>query len=338
MKAREVMTREVVAVTPDTPVGEVAKLLRDHGISAVPVVAEAGMPVGMVSEGDLIGRNDADREARREWWLDLLAEGEALNPDFLASLKPAQRCARDVMTAPVITIGEDTDLGDVARLLTDYRIKRVPVLRDGRMVGIVSRADVLRAVAASGTEPERSPAHQGGGLAAAIAGLERRLLHHEPGADAASVPAQPPQADDSALLAAEFRRLVADHERQKIADREAQRRAAAEQQRRQVADLIDHHISEQSWRGLMHQARQAAERGEKEILALRFPSQLCSDGGRAINAGEPGWPATLRGEAAEIYLRWERDLKPHGFRLAARVLDFPGGMPGDIGLFVVWGE
>ncbi len=70
----------------------------------------------------------------------------------------------------------------------------------------------------------------------------------------------------------------------------------------------------------------------------RFPSQLGSDGGRAINVAEPGSPATLRGEAAEIYLRWERDLKPHGFDLAARVLEFPGGVTGDIGLFLVWGE
>jgi hypothetical protein len=67
-------------------------------------------------------------------------------------------------------------------------------------------------------------------------------------------------------------------------------------------------------------------------------SRTSSDGGRAINVTDPGWPATLRGEAAEIYLRWKRDLVPHGFHLAARVIEFPGGMPGDIGLFLVWGE
>jgi hypothetical protein len=89
---------------------------------------------------------------------------------------------------------------------------------------------------------------------------------------------------------------------------------------------------------MLHNARQAAESGFKELILLRFPSQLCSDGGRAINAAEHDWPATLRGEAAELYLRWERELKPNGFRLAARVLDFPGGMPGDIGLFLLWGD
>ena len=71
-------------------------------------------------------------------------------------------------------------------------------------------------------------------------------------------------------------------------------------------------------------------------MLLRFPKQLCRDGGRAIGMREPDWPATLRGQAAEIYLRWMRELKPRGFHLAARVLEFPGGMPGDIGLFLIW--
>jgi hypothetical protein len=73
-------------------------------------------------------------------------------------------------------------------------------------------------------------------------------------------------------------------------------------------------------------------------LVLRFPNELCSDGGRAINIAAAAWPATLRGEAAELYLRWEQELKPAGFGLSAYVLEFPGGMPGDIGMFLVWGE
>ncbi len=88
----------------------------------------------------------------------------------------------------------------------------------------------------------------------------------------------------------------------------------------------------------MHGARMAAESGQKETMLLRFPCQLCIDGGRAINVAEQDWPATLRGRSAEIYLRWERDLKPRGFLLSARVLDFPDGKPGDMGLFLVWSE
>ncbi len=112
----------------------------------------------------------------------------------------------------------------------------------------------------------------------------------------------------------------------------------SEHYRQQVKDLIDHHIADSSWKELLHRAREAAERGEKQILLLRFPNELCSDGGRAINAPLPDWPETLRGEAAEIYRRWEHDLKPQGFHIAARVLEFPRGLPGDIGLFLSWAE
>ncbi len=87
----------------------------------------------------------------------------------------------------------------------------------------------------------------------------------------------------------------------------------------------------------MQQARIAASHGETELLILRFPGDLCGDGGRAINVPEPDWPATLRGEAAEAYLRYERELKPLGFHMIARVLDFPGGFIGDVGLFLHWG-
>ena len=141
------MNSAVVAVKPDTPISDVAKTLRDHRISAVPVVNEAGSPLGVVSEGDLIGRDEAEREARLDWWLTLLAEGEALNPEFLASVRSSERRARDVMTAPVVTVGEEVEIDEVARLLTAHRIKRVPVLRDDRIVGIVSRADLVGALA-----------------------------------------------------------------------------------------------------------------------------------------------------------------------------------------------
>ena len=147
MKARDIMTSAVISVSPDTPIGEVAKTLRTHGISAVPVIDKAGGLIGMLSEGDLIGRNEADREARRDWWLTLLAEGEPLNTDFLASLRTPERQARDVMTTPVVTVDEKTEVSEVAQLLTAHRIKRVPVLRNGRIAGIVSRADLVRALA-----------------------------------------------------------------------------------------------------------------------------------------------------------------------------------------------
>jgi CBS-domain-containing membrane protein len=100
MNARDVMTREVVSVTPDTPMQQIAALLLEKGISAVPV-DNSGAPIGIVSEGDLIGRREAEREARQDWWLTTLAEGEAVNPEFLASLRLNYPTARDVMSAPV---------------------------------------------------------------------------------------------------------------------------------------------------------------------------------------------------------------------------------------------
>ena len=115
-------------------------------------------------------------------------------------------------------------------------------------------------------------------------------------------------------------------------------RDALKQRQALVQRLLEEHVKDDSWRTILDQARVAAGKGEKEQLLLRFPCQLCSDGGRAINAVQPDWSDTLRGEAAEIYHLWERDLKPNGFHLTARVLDFPGGMPGDIGLTMVWGR
>jgi CBS domain-containing protein len=334
MKARDVMTTNVVAAHADMTIGEVARLLLENQVSAVPVLDAAGAAVGMVSEGDLIGRDEADREARRDWWLALLAEGEPLSADFLSSLPPIRnRTAAKVMSKPVVTITEDTEAAEIARLFQDYRIKRAPVVRNGRVVGIVSRADLLRGLAQQ--KAPRPAARVRSWLLPA--GLTA-LLDHTRDRDAASKGGPPSRSDDGPATASDFRRLVSDFDQSELRHRDELRRGAAEQHRREVMELIDRHISDESWRNLVHQAREAAERGEKEFLLLRFPCELCSDGGRAVNAPEPDWPATLRGEAAEIYLRWERDLKPQGFHIAARVVDFPGGMPGDIGLFLLWRE
>ena len=88
MKVRDVMTTAVVSVDTDTPVNAIAKILSERGISAVPVLDHGGAALGMVSEGDLIGRDDAARDARRDWWLTLLAEGEALARSISPSYKP----------------------------------------------------------------------------------------------------------------------------------------------------------------------------------------------------------------------------------------------------------
>jgi CBS domain-containing protein len=339
MNAHDVMTTKVVAVSPDTPTNKIAELLLENGISAIPVVDGTGAPIGMVSEGDLIGRDEAAREARRDWWLALLADGTELNADYLASLRAPERTARDIMAAPVVTVSEETGISEIAHLLVAYRIKRVPVVRDGRVIGIVSRADLLRGLA----EGEPKPAAPGDTGGAGTTGHRMfawrdKQFPHAHRSESGHPTAQPLAAPrEEAVSVEDFRGLVADFERHEAHHHDEARRAVAQQLRQKTKELIDHHISDDSWRTLVHQARQAAEHGQKEWMLLRLPSQLCSDGGRAVNAPRADWPNTLRGEAAEIYLRWERDLKPHGFGIAARVLDFPGGMPGDIGLFLVWG-
>ena len=334
LKARDVMTRDVISACPDTPLDKIAGTLLGNRISAVPVIDAAGEPIGMISEGDLIGRDEGARDARRDWWLTLLAEGEALHPDFLATFACPTRQARDAMTHPVITVREDTDLGEVARLLTTHRIKRVPVLHDARVVGIVSRADLVRALAAEKSEARAQPPQSGG--TRSVGGNEACWSDRVAGAEPISSPTRA-EAEETGFAASDFRALIEHHKRKEIEHRQQAARLAAEQQRKRLAELIEHHISDDGWRNLLHRAREAAERGAKEFLLLRFPSQLCADGGRAVNAGEPDWPATLRGEAADLYMRWEHDLKARGFHLSARVLEFPDGVPGDTGLFLAWG-
>jgi CBS domain-containing protein len=143
MQAQDVMTTKVVAVAPDTPVTEIAKLLLKRQISAVPVVSDDRRLLGIVSEGDLT-HGLGQEGAKRSWWLDLLASPQTKAEAYL---KGQGRLAWDVMTRSVISVTPDTPLPEIARLLEARRIKRVPVLRDGELVGIVSRADLLRGFA-----------------------------------------------------------------------------------------------------------------------------------------------------------------------------------------------
>ena len=329
MQARDVMTKAVVTVTPETPIGKIASLLLEKRISGVPVVDETGSVIGMVTEGDLLKSNAPDREKRREWWLSLLAEGEGLSKEFLSTICNNHRSAREIMSAPVVTVSEDTDIAEIGKLFTTLQIKRVPVIRNGRITGIVARVDLVRVVASQQSEHPQEE------------GMFAWTLRFDPFSSQAKTPAKPLRneepAEEDGLSATNFRHLVDDAASQKAHRVENQRHAEEEQRKARMKELIDHHLTDDHWRGVLHHARIAAEHGEREILVLQFPHELCSDGGRAINVAEPDWPSTLRGEAAEAYLRFERDLKPRGFQLIAKVMNFPGGYIGDIGLFLHWG-
>jgi CBS domain-containing protein len=147
--AASIMTRDVVTVGPEATVAEVSATLASHEISAAPVCDPDGRLLGMLSEGDLVRPFGAANEMRRAWWLGMLAEGTELAPEFLDYVRLDKRRARDLMTRDVITATEGTSTAELADMLSRHRIKRVPILRDGKLVGIVSRADLVRVLARS---------------------------------------------------------------------------------------------------------------------------------------------------------------------------------------------
>jgi hypothetical protein len=188
----------------------------------------------------------------------------------------------------------------------------------------------------------RSEQREGGGEAYAagtMTELDRRFAQEQRDAPERRDTEQGrTSAERSDAASAEaFRHLETEAERTAI-ERERGAREREEGRRREEADALLHeHLTDEAWRSMIARAREAAERGESEFLLAQFPSELCGDGGRAVNAPSEDWPDTLRGLPREIYERWQRELKEKGFRIGARVLDFPGGFPGTVGLFLVWG-
>ncbi len=145
--AKDVMTSPVITVTPDTPVKEIARLLLTHHISGVPVVDAEGRLVGIVTEADLLYK-ERPEDQEPPTLLRLLRRGQIVE----AERRAEGTVARDVMTSPVVTVEPDTPLREVAALMTRRQINRLPVVQEGRVVGIVSRADVLRALVRSDEE------------------------------------------------------------------------------------------------------------------------------------------------------------------------------------------
>lgn len=144
MRAIDVMTTTVVTLKPEMTVREAAQTFVTHRISGAPVVDENGQLVGIVSEGDLLHREELGTgEHRRSWWLNLFSSSR----DAVDYVKSHAHQVGDIMTDNVISIQESTALDQIADLLETHRIKRVPVLRAGKLVGIVSRANLVQALA-----------------------------------------------------------------------------------------------------------------------------------------------------------------------------------------------
>ena len=144
--AGDLMTRDVAVVHPETSLLEAVKLMARRHISGVPVVDDAGSILGMLSEGDLVRWHEGYTE-RQAHWLDMLADGFELAPAFLEGIQEQRRKVKSVMSPGVTSVVEDTPARDVASLMYAKNIKRVPVVRDGKLVGIVARSDLIRALA-----------------------------------------------------------------------------------------------------------------------------------------------------------------------------------------------
>jgi CBS domain-containing protein len=154
MRARQVMARPVHTVSADASVYEAAQVLLNASISAAPVVDADGKMIGIVSEADLMYRTEIGTVPGKSWLTRLLADDAVMARDYIRA--HSHRVA-DVMTKNVVTAEERTSLGDIAALMQRHRVKRVPILREGRIVGIVSRGNLLQGLLArEPSEPENS--------------------------------------------------------------------------------------------------------------------------------------------------------------------------------------
>jgi len=154
MNAADVMTRRVISVTPDTSIEDAVKLMLEHRISGLLVVDAAGHLAGVVTEGDLLRRSELGTGRQRSWWLKLLVSPGRQAEDFTHT---HGRKVSDVMTPGVVSVDADAALSDIVELMEKHRIKRVPVVHQQRVVGVCSRADLLRALAVTERQLQPTP-------------------------------------------------------------------------------------------------------------------------------------------------------------------------------------
>jgi CBS domain-containing protein len=149
MKAQDVMVRDVLTVKPETNVTDAIKILSEHDVSALPVVDHSGRLVGILSEADLLPRVEDD-EYRHRWWVEALMPASKLAREFD---KAHGKKVSEVMSTRLLTASEDTPISHIAALLERHRIKRVPIVADDKLVGIVSRSNLIQALASSKLAP-----------------------------------------------------------------------------------------------------------------------------------------------------------------------------------------
>lgn len=148
MLARDIMTSKVLTVKAGTTIGEIAKLMATERISGVPVVDDEGRMIGIVSETDLLHRAETGTERKRKWWISLFLDTDMRARDFI---KGHGHTAADVMSRFVVSVRDDATLAEVADMLDTNNLKRVPVLKAGKLVGMITRGDLVRALAKADT-------------------------------------------------------------------------------------------------------------------------------------------------------------------------------------------
>jgi len=178
--ARDIMTSPAITATTDTTLLEIVQLMLAHRISAVPIVNENQIVVGLVSEGDLVRRAEIGTEQKHSWWLSMFGNATVLAEDFVKSHGVT---AKQVMTKEVVSAGEDTPLHQIAEVLEKKKIKRVPILREGAVVGIVSRANLLQALTLQRDSAAVAPSREDSTIREELI----QLLHDEPWANALHV-------------------------------------------------------------------------------------------------------------------------------------------------------
>jgi CBS domain-containing protein len=156
MKAKDIMTRRVISISPNASILKAAHLMLQHRISGLPVVDPAGVLIGIVTEGDFLRRAETGTERHKPRWLEFVLGPGRAAADFTHS---HGRKVEEVMSDSPYSVSEDTSLGEIVSLMERHRIKRVPVTRDAHLVGIVSRANLMRAmisIARSAPPPAQS--------------------------------------------------------------------------------------------------------------------------------------------------------------------------------------
>jgi len=170
-----------------------------------------------------------------------------------------------------------------------------------------------------------------GGLASMFAGMMSGDSQPSEGPPSAAPVVVPPVTTAEAFLT-----LVTASKQAGQDEAAAAKDQAKQELGRQVKAMLKEHIDTPAWTALLERARGAAMLGESSFELIRFPCDLCSDGGRKIDVAESDWPTTLRGEAAEFYTRWERDLRPAKFGLSAQLVDYIDGIASNVALFLTW--